>query len=541
MNSTNETARLNGKRLENISCLLSSAGCSWNMNEPKSLDEQAIASSLSLKEMPFLKVTYPSFSLTDDRDVDQDDEEDDGTKCSTHQRERVQSKASELMSRKRVYSRSKVEDNIQQQQKPHRVMLENILDSFDELVDARIRAYARILRNHVRALLESNNIRGARVAEYKLQTLLEVAANRLSFDSISTEFKITGTDNDVSIDYSIGNSSAKSMKEEKSLCLPIELNVEIRSPRFFHEGLESDKLNDIASPPHESHRGSLRFRAKGECRVEERRNSIGPSAIQGDDTNICSSHKARLYRNRKNHSRALSIYRNENIEIDINCSGLLLQMIEEASKVVIMAVELTNKAWTNDNKKEEISELNMNALVAENSSKVTNIIMDDDDDDNGFISNKRFVERTTGKRSRCDVYPESGNQGNSKMSKQVSEISFDPNVAAVREDEYIEKHHDTSASNTTVTTITNLHILDEDADRKTRYFVSDPSYDSSGSEHDPTAVCEDQKLPPLHEYNDDEDESYNISPERACHIVDFVLAGDIIPSSFSSNKKLRTK
>ena len=220
-------------------------------------------------------------------------------------------------------------------------------------------------------------------------------------------------------------------------------------------------------------------------------------------------------------------------------------MIEEASKVVMMAVELTNLAWKNNRQKEEeTSNMSMNDLVAQNSRKVTNIIRDDDDDGCEFTKNERVVERTTGKRSRHDVYHETGNHGDSKMSKQVSEISFHPSDEVVREDEHIEQPQTprTSVSNTAVATITNLHVLEEDADRKTRYFVSDPSYDSSGSEHDPTAVCEDQKLPPLNECEEDEDEDYNdISAERACDIVDFVLAGDIIPRSFSPNKKLRTK
>jgi hypothetical protein len=82
-------------------------------------------------------------------------------------------------------------------------------------------------------------------------------------------------------------------------------------------------------------------------------------------------------------------------------------------------------------------------------------------------------------------------------------------------------------------------MLDQDVERKTRYFdVSDPSYDSSstGTDHD----YRPEKCPP--EDKDDEDESYSkITAERACHIVDFVLAGDVIPCHLPPNKKLRTK
>jgi hypothetical protein len=178
----------------------------------------------------------------------------------------------------------------------------------------------------------------------------------------------------------------------------------------------------------------------------------------------------------------------------------------------------------------------------EKSDKVTNIIVDEDDDGNVFTANDRVQERNTGKRSSYDVYPETGNHGDSKMSKQVSELSFCPNNEVVRDNDLIEETPAAriSESITSFTTITNLHILDEDVDRKTRYFVSDRSYDSSGSEHDTNEVCEDEKCPPMPE--NEEDESYNnIMAERACHIVDYVLAGDIIPSSFRSNKRLRTK
>ena len=219
-----------------------------------------------MEEIRYLKVIHPSFSVTDDRHENQEEEDDDETKSSTHRRELVQSKASKLMSRKRVYSFSKDEGDNQESQHPQRIMLENILDSFDQLVDARIRAYARILSNHVCALSASNNVRGARVAEYKLQTLLEVAANHLSFDSISTDFKISNTKDDVLNDDSIGESSTTTVEEEESLSLPIELKVEIQSPRFCHKGIESNSCDDVASPPHESHQGSLRFRAKGEVR-----------------------------------------------------------------------------------------------------------------------------------------------------------------------------------------------------------------------------------------------------------------------------------
>lgn len=537
MNSNKNRRCVNRKRLEIISCVLSSAGCSWITNETSDFDDTPTNSSLSLDDIPLLRVTHPSFSLADDHHEQLDDTEGNDNISSTQQKELVQSKASKLMSRTRVYSHRKGDNTTQPSQHPRRVMLENILDSFDQLVDARIRAYARILRNHIRVLWESDNARGARIAEYKLQTLLEVAANHLSFDSISTKFKITTTENVVTNDDSINTSSTSTaVNGETTLSLPIELIVEIRSPRFFHQGLESNNRNDVALRPHECHQGSLRFRAKGVIRERP--------CTWGNDTGRCSTPVTSVCRNSKAINRICSIYQCQNIEIDIDCNDLLSQMIEEASKVVMMAVELTNLAWTNNShKEEEYSEISMNEFEADNRGKVTNIIVDDDDDDDNIpAADERSGERTSSKRSRHGSFPETISHGDSKMSKQVSELSFRPNDEVVRDDKLIEEPRaaGNSASTTTVTTITNLHILDEVVDRKTRYFVSDPSYDSSGSEHDTSEVCQDEKRPPLDGHDEDENNN-DISAERACHIVDFVLAGDIIPSSFSSNKRLRTK
>jgi len=533
MNSTNNGTCTNSKRREIISRVLSSVGCSWNTNEANAFDEKYITPSLSQEEMPFLKIIHPLFSLTDDHHEEQNEDEEDNKESSLHHRILVQSKASKLMSRKRVYSQMNEEDNSEQAQQPRRKMLGNILDSFDQLVDARIRAYARILSNHVRVLSESNNLRGAQIAEYKLQTLLEVAANHLLFDSISTEFKIATTENNIEDDDSISESSTAT-KEEKSLSLPIELSVEIRSPRFFHEGLEANNRNDVASRPHGSHQGSLNFRAKGEVRGH--RNFIGQDNNQSNDTDRCLTPGTDICGNSKDSNRAPSIYCHENVEIIIDSNALLSQMIEEASKVVSMAVELTNLTWTHNTQRQEDI---MNDLMAENSRKVTNIIRDDDDDVS--IAEKR-AGRMTGKRPRDEDHPDNNNHESPKMLKQVSEHSFRFNDKELCDDEQIEGplSASTMASTTSVATITNLHFLDENADRKTRYFVSDPSQGSSGcdSEHDRTEVCPHENFPP----EDGKEESYNkISAERACNIVDFVLAGDIVPCPFSSNKKRRTK
>ncbi len=217
----------------------------------------------------------------------------------------------------------------------------------------------------------------------------------------------------------------------------------------------------------------------------------------------------------------------ENIEIDIDCDALLSQMMEEASKVVTLAVELTNLAWTNNTEKQE--EINNMNMAAEETRRTANIIIDDE------VSNSEQhpPTRKTGKRSRNEEKPEP--QAGTMMLKQVSEVSFCPPAQVVCDEETVEESQVSDAPPKTTATITNLHVLEQDADRKTRYFnVSDPSYDSS------SVATDHNCLPDQGDHN--EDECYNmITAERACDIVDFVLAGDIIPLHFSPNKKLRSK
>ena len=260
-------------RRETVSRLLSSMGCSWNTNETIPSSDNSTTASVSSESVPAHKLSFPCFSLTSNINDEQEDAEginyESDFDSSCHRREVAQSKASKLMSRKRAFSPSKVGDKDQQTQSPQRMMLENILDSFDQLVDARIRAYARILSNHVRVLSESNNTKGARIAEYKLQTLLDVAANHLLFDSISTEFKTSTSnkENRVNDDDATESTASSKSKEETSLSIPIELIVEIQSPRFFHECLEVIDCTGVASASAQpGHQGKLIFRAEGKLR-----------------------------------------------------------------------------------------------------------------------------------------------------------------------------------------------------------------------------------------------------------------------------------
>lgn len=551
MNSIDHNDCNNRNMPEMVSPFLSTMGCSWNTNEQNDSEEKSTASSIPTERIPAYKVSYPSFSLTNNgHEEHHDDEAKDYDSDSSYRREAVQSEASKLMSRRGVYIRCKDGDNEEQRQQPQQIMLGNILDSFDQLVDARIRAYARILSNHVQVLSESNNKRGARIAEYKLETLLAVAANHLLFDSISIEFKTIATcAEDDARDAAAAAATTTSTTEDKQFSVPIEVTVDIRSPRFIHEGLETNNCNDAESPPHRGHEGKLTFRAKG--KVRGRRNIIGQEEVKSNDKDICQTPESDVCRNSKystvedrNHISKQFFF--ENIDIDIDCNALLSQMMTEASKVVTMAVELTNLAWTNNTEKqEEIDKMNMNAMVAENTRRTANLIADDDSSTAG----EHRPLRMAGKRSRCEDYPDNNTQTGTIMSKQVLEIFFRPVGQVVCDEEQIEEPFEDpqetnalSSSSTSTATITNLHVLEQDIHRNTRYFdVSDPSYDSSsaGSDRETTKESPHENFPP--EDHKDGDEFYdNISAERACHIVDFVLAGDIIPCHCSPNKKLRT-
>lgn len=265
MNSANKNIFFDEDGPETMSLFLSSMGCSWDTTETSCCDTKAF------ERISIDKLTYPSLSLANDtyNNEHDDGEGGDNESCSSsHQREAVQTKASNLMSRRRTYSKCNDECNTEEQHLPQRIMLENILDSFDQLVDARIRAYARILSNHVQVLWESNNTRGARIAEYKLQTLLEFAANHLLFDSISTEFKSVEEDENDVCNGTTDDSTSIATTDRQTLSQPIELNVEIRSPRFLLQDQASinshpDADGDDAIPPHGRHQGILRFRAGG--------------------------------------------------------------------------------------------------------------------------------------------------------------------------------------------------------------------------------------------------------------------------------------
>jgi hypothetical protein len=301
-----------------LSRFVSSLSSTWNSNndDETGSNNNMAAGSAAEDTINVHTISYPSFSMPDDnidhhhhqQQQQQQQSSSSISSSSSSGREDVQSKISNLMSRKVIYEAGAESSEVHQEQQlqPGRMMLENISDSFNQLVDARIRAYAQILTNHVQVLRSSNsnndnnhdnsnsnnntntnqninnNERGALIAEYKLRTLLEFASTSNDdddalFDSITTKFKVIYTsdddDNDNDDDDSISTAkttatatATSTEKEEKlhddgsssenynskdkatTTTLPIEMTVEISSQRLlqqqeeYQEGLFEGKL-----------------------------------------------------------------------------------------------------------------------------------------------------------------------------------------------------------------------------------------------------------------------------------------------------------
>jgi hypothetical protein len=293
-----------------LSRFVSSLSSTWNSNndDETGSNNNMTAGSAAEDTINVHTISYPSFSMPDDnidhhhhqQQQQQQQSSSSISSSSSSGREDVQSKISNLMSRKVIYEAGAESSEVHQEQQlqPGRMMLENISDSFNQLVDARIRAYAQILTNHVQVLRSSNsnndnnhdnsnsnnntntnqninnNERGALIAEYKLRTLLEFASTSNDdddalFDSITTKFKVIYTsdddDNDNDDDDSISTAkttatatatATSTEKEEKlhddgsssenynskdkatTTTLPIEMTVEISSQRLSQQQQE---------------------------------------------------------------------------------------------------------------------------------------------------------------------------------------------------------------------------------------------------------------------------------------------------------------
>jgi len=271
------------------------------------------------------------------------------------------------------------------------------------------------------------------------------------------------------------------------------------------------------------------------------------------------------------------------VEVVIDCEVLLSQMMNEASKVVTMAVELTNLAWKNntqeqqelnnlyDNNVNNISRNNMNNMNMSNNT--ANLIVADDDDDCDSVaavqdSTHAQAQVSNRKRSRCDLcdHPFDNSTVNANvnvneangahsMSKQVSEIFAHPPAVVMMYDEEHqaetqETEPDPSSSNvakinvvgaiasTSTTTITNLLDM---VNRDTNCFVSDPSFESTSSSSEQESEHDHEELEREHQSDSQQNNKDSEDYKQVCDIVDFALAGNVSPACFSSNKRLRTK
>jgi len=503
---------------------ISSMGCAWNTNDGENAASVTTICSASSsdenQQLSFRKLSYPSFSLSHDDDDEQEEEQQEQEQQQPR-REDVQSKASSLMARKVVLVRDEAalhQEQEQEEEQPlvQRIMLENFLDSFDQLVDARIRAYARILANHVTVLSEANNTRGARIAEYKLQTLLEFAANNVQFDSTSTEFCVVLTnaatedcdgDCDVDGDGDITTTSTTGT-EETRITLPIELTVEIHSVRFHDPTTTATATATTRSSKQgnqEEEEKKLIFKAKGEVRADR-------ILIGGTSEKNC--HDAE--------------YSFENIQIDIDCDVLLSQMMEEASNVVTMAVELTNLAWTNNKQKHQ----ELNNIMS--SSSLTNMNDNDNNNINATRTTVNIIADDDDEDARELHHDHHSHSAAAAATDEVSGEDEDADSVASSSVEFMENylsyhaHPDADAAATATATFTNLDVVHQDTERKSRRrdFVSvDHTVESSSFQECPT---EDTG----HDHDNDNngvesnllEEYYKITAERACSIVDFAFA-----------------
>ncbi|KAL3924806.1 MAG: hypothetical protein SGILL_000816 [Bacillariaceae sp.] len=249
---------------------------------------------------------------------------------------------------------------------PSHIMLENILDSFDHLVDARLHQYSKVLRNHGHSLSSS----GAQIVEYKLRTLLEIGTN-ISFGSISTKFVPTG--------------------EETGDSLPVMLTLDIDSLEFHHPTTttcQDDQSNHrltfqapgwFATSSLVKVRISIsepKLRGNGFAMLNPKpfeedtfflTHSINSSSVMLPGTFdgvvagscyqnvLVTDDAAAITTSTENTSGSdsgsvISKQDRNNLKrscftLELDCETLLMEMMEQAGEVVGKVVELTNQAW----------------------------------------------------------------------------------------------------------------------------------------------------------------------------------------------------
>jgi len=419
----------------------------------------------------------------------------------------------------------------------------------------------------------------------------------LSEDDVATTSTATATESMKEEKLHEGKDDDSNNLEREVIYLPIEMTVEISSNSLHHQNHPQNDQKHVLEKKHQhqlqEHEGNQKkkfviFKTTGTIRGE--RIPIGHSVdtTPQDGHEILRGEYESLQSPLNQSASRMLQFEFESITVDLNCELLLSQMIEEASNVVSLTVELTNFAWTNNTKKQqEIIDSTMSlfqqqerqADVDASISTAANIIADDD---------SIYIPRATGRRSRANSIDDMlmGPPG-SNVHIVRQELSFcggslaSSSLPLVSEEE-TDEHQDqeeaptnktavvdvaaavssTFTSGTTVpptttmtktATFTNLDVVHRDnteRKRKSRDFVSiDQSFvsellDEDQQEHD---LHNDAAHEDLTHKDDDVDvdaEYYKVAAERACSIVDFVFAGeeitkfmDVIPSS--SAKRLR--
>jgi hypothetical protein len=235
---------MSDRQLTHVASLLaysSSCGCQTDKACGK---QDSNTTSSSGPEWSLESISYPSLSLSHPP-VAEVAVAPVAPKSPT--REDIQMKALACMSQPVVFENATTTTTTTMQvEEVSRHMLENFLDSFDQLVDARIRQYSKVLSNHGLSLLSASG--RADIVEYKLRTLLEIGTN-ISFGSISIKFE-----------NSAANTSTSTTSDDDTTTLPVMMTVEIDSLQLHGPATTSSK--EAPSIDHR-HRHKLTFQAPG--------------------------------------------------------------------------------------------------------------------------------------------------------------------------------------------------------------------------------------------------------------------------------------
>jgi len=525
-------------------------------------------------------------------------------------------------------------DTAQERAIPSRYMLENVLTSFEDLVEARIRAYGQILSNHVHGLREaqpqgaaafssaassallasnpqsSHNARGALIADSKLRTFLDIATKDALFTSITTQFEvlqeISEDDGDDDATTSTTSTSAMNDEDERThnhiVSLPIEMTVEITSENLpllqqqyhgyhHHHHYKQAQQKKDETTTRTTQKKIIIFKIQG--RIQASLFPIGSSndiSIEDEKYDSChispnnTSDGQQLVEIGTN-STAVSptvspLFEFEAITLDIDCEALLKQMIEEASTVVSLAVEHTNRTWKNNTKMQHELDTTLSSLAVAAaavaagplrpamgiaaappapapSSSHANVIADDHEE--------LYVPPETGRRPRSDsiddlimgppgsnvhfVRQELGSSfcASSTLSSLASLPAVTEEDDGGEEDEHDHPHQTFPPMMMMKRTLsfTNLAVVHRDnKERKKRKSSAPQEYQyqrdfvsldhqSTGETEDVSTTFSESRNPKEGEHedftktineHDDDDEAADYN--NACNIVDFVFAGE---------------